>query len=59
MLRAYERDIVSHRLLPRVIAEYRQPSFEEFGTRRSGASSTPSPRSSATARRPTRSSSPP
>ncbi len=30
MLRSYERDIVSHRLLPRVIAEYRQPSFEEF-----------------------------
>jgi len=30
MLRAYERDIVSHRLLPRIIAEYRKPSYEEF-----------------------------
>ena len=30
MLRAYERDIVSHRLLPRVIAEYRKPSHQAF-----------------------------
>ena len=30
MLRAYERDILSHRLLPRVISEYRKPSYEEF-----------------------------
>lgn len=33
MLRAYDRAIVSHRLLPRVIKEYRQPSFEEFSPR--------------------------
>lgn len=33
MLRAYECDVVSHRLLPRVIAEWRQPSFEEFQPR--------------------------
>ncbi len=33
MLRAYESDIVSHRLLPRVIAEWRKPSFEEFQVR--------------------------
>jgi hypothetical protein len=32
MLRAYERDVVSYRLLPRVIAEWRAPSYEEFRT---------------------------
>ena len=30
ILRSYERAIVSHRLLPRVIAEYRKPSYEAF-----------------------------
>ena len=33
MLRAYEKDVVSHRLLPRVIEEWRTPSFEEFAPR--------------------------
>jgi hypothetical protein len=33
ILRAYERDVVSHRLLPRVIREWRTPSFEEFAPR--------------------------
>ena len=33
MLRAYEKDIVSHRLLPKVIQEWRAPSFEEFEER--------------------------
>ena len=33
MLRAYERNFVSHRLLPRVIQEWRKPSFEEFEPR--------------------------
>lgn len=33
MLRAYEQEIVSHRLLPRVIREWRAPSFEEFQPR--------------------------
>src|SRR4051794_22782675 len=33
MLRGYERGIVSHRLLPRLIKEWRQPSFEEFRER--------------------------
>ena len=33
MLRAYERRIVSHRLLPQVIREWRQPRFEEFRPR--------------------------
>lgn len=33
MLRAYEQDVVSHRLLPRVIKEWRVPSFEEFRER--------------------------
>ncbi len=33
MLRAYERDVISHRLLPRVIQEWRQPAFEEFQPR--------------------------
>lgn len=32
MLRAYEDGIVSHRLLPRVIREWRLPSFEDFRT---------------------------
>jgi len=33
MLRAYEKDVVSHRLLPHVIKEWRTPSFEEFSPR--------------------------
>lgn len=33
MLRAFERGVVSHRLLPEVIREYRNPSFEEFQER--------------------------
>jgi hypothetical protein len=33
ILRAYEAGIVSHRLLPGVIQEWRQPSFEEFRPR--------------------------
>jgi hypothetical protein len=33
MLRGYERGIVSHRLLPQVIREWRQPRFEEFRPR--------------------------
>jgi Domain of unknown function (DUF932) len=33
MLRAYERGILSHRLLPQVIREWRQPRFEEFKPR--------------------------
>lgn len=33
ILRAYCRDIISHRLLPRVIAEWEKPSFQEFGAR--------------------------
>src|SRR5207248_1464000 len=33
MLRAYEKDVVSHRLLPRVIQEWRAPSFEDFQPR--------------------------
>ena len=33
MLRAYEHDIISHRQLPRVIKEWREPSFEEFQDR--------------------------
>jgi hypothetical protein len=33
MLRAYEDGVVSHRLLPRVIKEWREPSFEEFSER--------------------------
>jgi hypothetical protein len=33
MLRAYERGIVSHRQLPRIIREWREPSFGEFEDR--------------------------
>ena len=33
MLRAYENGVVSHRLLPRVIREWRRPSFSEFANR--------------------------
>src|SRR5262249_341627 len=33
MLRAYERDIVSHHLLPRVLAQWRKPSQEVFADR--------------------------
>jgi hypothetical protein len=33
MLRAYERQLVSHRALPGVIREWRSPSFEEFQDR--------------------------
>ena len=33
MLRAYERQIISHRQLPSVINEWRKPSFEEFEPR--------------------------
>lgn len=33
ILRAYEHQVVSHRLLPRVIREWRTPSFEEFHPR--------------------------
>ncbi|HYT87554.1 MAG TPA: DUF932 domain-containing protein [Gemmataceae bacterium] len=33
MLRAYEHEVVSHRLLPQVIKEWRTPSFEEFSGR--------------------------
>jgi hypothetical protein len=33
ILRAYERGIVSHRLLPQVIREWREPRFEEFRPR--------------------------
>jgi hypothetical protein len=33
MLRAYERDIISNRLLPRVIQEWRQPGLEDFQPR--------------------------
>jgi hypothetical protein len=33
MLRAYDQDIVSHRMLPRVLAEWRTPTFEDFGER--------------------------
>lgn len=33
MIRAFEQEIVSYRTLPRVIAEWRKPSFEEFSER--------------------------
>jgi hypothetical protein len=33
MLRAYEHDIISHRQLPRIIKEWREPSFEAFQDR--------------------------
>ncbi len=33
ILRSYERGVVSHRLLPQVIAEWRKPSFEAFAPR--------------------------
>lgn len=33
LLRAFERDIISAPLLPRVIREWRQPTFEEFAPR--------------------------
>jgi hypothetical protein len=33
LLRSYEQGVVSHRLLPRVIKEWRTPSFEEFSDR--------------------------
>ena len=33
MLRAYEADILSHRLLPTALEEWREPSFPEFGPR--------------------------
>lgn len=33
ILRAYERQVVSHRLLPHVLREWRTPSFEEFHPR--------------------------
>jgi hypothetical protein len=33
ILRAYERKLVSHHFLPRVIHEWRKPSFEEFEPR--------------------------
>jgi hypothetical protein len=33
LLRAYERDIISTPLLPRIIKEWREPSFEEFKPR--------------------------
>jgi hypothetical protein len=33
ILRAYDQDVVSHRLLPQVIAQWRSPSFEEFAPR--------------------------
>jgi len=33
ILRAYEKDIVSHRMLPRVIKEWREPSFVDFQDR--------------------------
>ncbi len=33
LLRAYEQDVVSHRLLPQVIKEWRTPSFPEFAGR--------------------------
>ena len=33
MLRAYDQGIISHRQLPRVIKEWREPSFEDFADR--------------------------
>lgn len=33
ILRAYDQDIISHRILPRVIQEWRTPSFPDFQTR--------------------------
>ena len=33
LLRAYERDILSHRLLPRVLADWRKPTHEAFVNR--------------------------
>jgi len=33
MLRSYEQDVISHRVLPQVIKEWREPSFEEFQSR--------------------------
>ena len=33
MLRAFEKGIVSHRLLPRVLQEWRQPGLEDFQPR--------------------------
>ncbi len=33
LLRSYEQGVVSHRLLPRVIKEWRTPSFEDFSGR--------------------------
>lgn len=33
LLRAYERKLISHQVLPRVIQEWRTPSFEEFEPR--------------------------
>jgi hypothetical protein len=33
ILRAYDTGVISHRLLPRVIKEWRDPSFEEFQDR--------------------------
>lgn len=33
ILRAYEREVISHRHLPRVIQEWREPSYEDFKPR--------------------------
>jgi hypothetical protein len=33
MLRAYDQAVISHRLLPRVIKEWRKPTFEDFEPR--------------------------
>ena len=33
LLRSFEQGLVSHRLLPRIIASWRQPQFEEFQPR--------------------------
>lgn len=33
MLRSFEQGIVSHRVLPKVIGEWRKPSFDDFETR--------------------------
>jgi len=33
LLRSYEQGVISHRILPKVIREWRNPSFEEFSDR--------------------------
>jgi len=52
MLRAYERDVISHLILPRVLKEWRAPSFEEFSDRNAWSLLNASPRSSGNGKSP-------